>query len=137
MNSSSNSSSSSRRRSMETHHYSETLHPYTNLPHLDDPYPYIYHNYPLNPYQDLYSRGEFVRERVEKHFELLHELVNSGASQEAVCKLIDVIFDYALKDWRARERDWILNEEIRKLIEADPLHQKLKEFEDTVLGRTD
>ena len=131
MNSSSNSSS------METQDYSETLHPYTNLPHFDDPRPYICHNNPLNPYQDLYSRGEFARKRVEKHFELFHELVNSGASLEAVCKLIDVIFDYALKDWRARERDWILNEEIRKLIEADPLHQKLKEFEDTVLGRTD
>lgn len=127
MNSSSNSS---RLRSMDAHPYYTLLLPY------DDPRPCIYPYNRLNPYQDLESRGEFVQEKVEKHFGLFHELVNSGATHETVAKLIDILYDYALKDWRAREREWILVEEIRQLIETDPLHQKLKEFEDELLGRT-
>ena len=102
----------------------------------DDPRPSIYPHNPLNPYKDLESRGEFLQERVEKHIELYHELINSGASYEAANKLIDLLTDFYIKDWRAREREWILAEEIRELIKTDPLHQKLKEFEDAVLGRT-
>ena len=128
--------SSSNYHSMETHDYSETLHPYTNLPHYDDPHPYIYHINRLNPYQDLESKGDFVRENVEKHIELYRELLNSGASYEAANKLVELLVNFYIKDWRAREREWILVEEIRELIKTSPLHQKLKEFEDAVLGRT-
>ncbi len=114
----------------EAYPYNILLRPY------DDPRPSISPYNPLNTYQDLESRGEFIQEKIEKHIELYRELINSGASYEAANKLIDLLVDFYLKDWRAREREWILVEEIRELIKTNPFHQKLKEFEDAVLGRT-
>ena len=113
----------------ETYPYNILLRPY------DDPRPSIYPYNPLNTYQDLESRGEFIREKLEKHIELYHELINSGASYEAANKLIDLLVDFYLKDWRAREREWILVEEIRELIKTNPLHQKLRELSDELLGK--
>lgn len=123
--------------SKDAYHASMEVYPYyiLLLPY-DDPRPSIYPYNPSNPYQDSESKYEFVRERSEKHIELYSELINSGASYEAANKLIGLLYDFYLKDWRAREREWILVEEIRELIKTDPLHQKLKELEDAVLGRT-
>lgn len=120
----------------EANHARKESHPYyTLLLPYDDPRPSIYRYNPLNPYQDLESRGEFLQEKVEKHIELYHELINSGASYEAANKLIDLLYDFYLKDWRAREREWILVEEIRELIKTDPLHVTLRELEDELLGK--
>ena len=120
----------------ETNHAHNESHPYyTLLLPYDDPRPSIYPYNPLNTYQDLESRGEFIRERVEKHIEIYQELINSGASYEAANKLIDLLHDFYLKDWRAREREWILVEEIRELIKTDPLHVTLRELSDELLGK--
>ena len=108
---------------MEVYPYNILLRPY------DDPRPSIYPYNPLNPYQDLESRGEFIQEKVEKHIELYRELINSGASSEAANKLIDLLLDFYIKDWRAREREWILVKEIRELIKTDPLHVALRQLE--------
>ncbi len=117
-------------------HASKEEYPYyTLLLPYDDPRPSIYPYNRLNPYQDLDSRGEFIQEKVEKHIELYHELINSGASYEAAIKIVDLLVDFYLKEWRAREREWILVEEIRELIKTNPLHQKLKELEDELLGK--
>ena len=114
----------------EANHASNEEYPYyTLLLPYDDPRPSIYPYNPLNTYQDLESRGEFIQEKVEKHIELYHELINSGASSEAANKLIDLLVDFYLKEWRAREREWILVEEIRELIKTDPLHVALRQLE--------
>ena len=116
--------------SMKDAHARNESHPYyTLLLPYDDPRPSIYPYNPLNTYQDLESRGEFIQEKVEKHIELYHELINSGASYEAANKLIDLLVDFYLKDWRAREREWILVEEIRELTKTDPLYVALMKLE--------
>ena len=107
----------------EAYPYNILLRPY------DDPRPSIYPYNPLNPYTDLTSKYEFVRERSEKHIELYHELINSGASYEAANKLIDLLTDFYIKDWIAREREWILVEKIRELTKTDPLYVALMKLE--------